>query len=182
STTEPACAFVGHVGSGIMVFTHADPSGTRSVRWVVRGRTPHHNYIPETVIDAPVGANDWRPDVGGADNGAPDQSALIVFQRELNGGPFANSTASLVVAQWVDVGASSPTTATWDQVILGGGGFDNERPSINQTAEGTPDHAWLIAYQKYLAWPNPQTATWRVELCKASRYGIVTPKSGIPKT
>lgn len=175
STTEPCCAFLAGSNTAVAAWTHESPAGTRTVRWVGRGQF----FTPERTVPPPAGANDWRPDIGGTDHLGVWNAALLVFQRELNGGAFAPTDDSLVLGVFVDPTLSSAHQTSPD-FFLAGGGFDNERPTVNQQAEATPDHTWLVGWQKHLAFPNPAQATWDIAVRKVGTFGTLTHPSELP--
>lgn len=154
-TDQTSCAFVGGANRWAVVFRRYFRNATIRVS---RLRCHVHNSGDTSLqsnvaaLNAPSGRNDWRPDIGGVQSFASGNNAMIVFQREDNGGNggnFVNSSRSSVHGCLFD--ATAPNGSFGSAfAIKPSAGHDNERPSINQVAEGGSSFSWICVYQRFI--------------------------------
>ena len=83
---------------------------------------------------------------------------MIVFQQD-SGIVYSNGSDSKVMGTKIDVtvGASGSASAL---IELGNTAGDEERPAINELAEGGVEYSWLVAWQHH---NNAQGAHWNVQ-------------------
>lgn len=151
-TDQVSCAFVGGASRWAFVFRRYFPNGIpRSSRL----RCHVHDSGDDTFqtnygsLNPAVGINHWRPDVGGVRAFASGNDAMIVFQQEDNNGSnFAGTATSTVRGCLLDVTTPNGTFGTSFE-IKPNPIHDNERPSINQVAEGGNSFSWVCVFQSY---------------------------------
>lgn len=160
SSVETQLAGTGGSGIGKVIgaFTREFTGGTRRVRWHLHNKNDlslltSHGSAPWT-----SGTCQTRPDVGGSASFGVGNTAMIVFQQD-TGTTYNNGSDSKVMGTRVDVTAGSSGTAS-PLVELGNSAGDEERPAINELAEGGAEYSWLVAWQHH---NNGQSAHWNVQ-------------------
>lgn len=154
STDQTSCAFVGGANRWTVVFRRFFPGATplSQVRCHVHNSGDTTLLTNYGVLIPPGSNNDWRADVGGVDGFAIGNNALVVFQRENNsgtGGGFANVALSEIYGALLDATTADGTFGT-PFPIKPSGIHDNERPSVNQVAEGGTSFSWVCVYQRFV--------------------------------
>lgn len=151
STDQASCAYVN--GRWVQVFRRHfvnDPVVRSVLRCHVHSVGNLALQSNVGFLDPPADRNDWRPDVGGVLSSG--SSALVVFQREdntANGGAFANTDTSDVRGCLLDVMTVDGTFGS-TFAIKANAAMDNERPSVNQVAEGGASFSWVCVFQRIL--------------------------------
>ncbi len=148
-TDHPAVAFVAGPDRWAIVFRRHfvnNPTTVSQLRAHVRDlgdltqSSTYTSFVPSS-------GNDWRPDVGGVGQFSTGSHALVVFQRENNVGGFSNVAGSAVYGVRLDVTTTNGTFGT--EFPIGASLVtDDERPSVNQVADGSP-YSWMCVYQTY---------------------------------
>ena len=153
STDQASCAFVGGTTKWVTAFRRFFPTLTPTLsqlRAHVRASGDTSLLTGYSSLVPPTNGNDWRPDVGGVEGFSTGNNALIVFQREDNaGGNFANTNLSEVDAVLLDTTSTNGTFGS-PFTIKPSTIHDNERPSVNQVAEGGASFSWVCVYQRFI--------------------------------
>ena len=125
-----------------------------------------------------TGGPSWRSDVGGTNHAGAGTDALVVWQQEA-GNIFVPSINSDLYGCYVNMfsgAATAPFPISTDPQL------DEERPSINQVADGNGQPYWCAAYQ---ASPNSTTTgdlQWNVAARRIDSAGVVTPPTYVALT
>ena len=178
TTDQPSCAYVGGTDRWALVFRRHFTSftvHTSELRCHVRNGSNLSLLTGYGVLNPPAGRNDWRPDVGGVRAEALGNEALVVFQREDNsatGGDFANTDLSDVRGCLLD---TTTLNGTFGAVfgIKPNALYDNERPSVNQVAEGGANFSWVCVFQRFL--DGATNEDWDLIGARIAQDGTVAP-------
>lgn len=158
-------------GRTVAVFERRFPTNRRRVRWHAHDK---NDVTLGTIVGSVPytgGVNDWRPDVGGVRYGSNTTSVLLVMQRE-EGSEFSNGGASDIVALEVDTAVGNAGAPFGSVFEIGMGSTrDEERPSVNQLAEGGSAFSWVVAWQAH---GNGPTDRWITVGRRISQTGGIT--------
>lgn len=144
---QPSCAYVAATAKWVVTWQALDAFGQHRIRVHLHGVDDLNQRTNAIGPIRPSGTHEWRPDVGGTVAGNSTQ-ALIVFQRDVNGGTFADTATSTVFGLLFDTTTSSGSFGVPFQ-ISATGNYDSERPSCNKQAEGGAQFGWLVVWQDY---------------------------------
>lgn len=180
STTEVSCAFVGGANRWAVLLRRYFPNNPTRVSQL---RCHVHDSGDATLLTnygslvPPTGFNDWRMDVGGSESFTSGSNAMVVFQREDNSAAtpsnFFNTQLSDIHGSLLDVTTANGTFgATF--AIKPSSVHDNERPSVNQVAEGGANYSWICVYQRFITGQNDED--WDLNGVRIDQSGV--PASG----
>jgi hypothetical protein len=175
-TDQTSCAFVGGASRWAIVFRRFFPnSQTSQLRCHVHDSGDLTQQSNVAGFAPPAGSNDWRPDTGGVQAFASGNQALVVFQREDNSatsGNFATTGSSEVYGCLLD--ATTPNGAFGTRFVIKPSSFhDNERPSVNQLAEGGSNFSWVVFSTVDVASTNFKTALITGKQLQVERFDWV---------
>lgn len=175
-TDQTSCAFVGGASRWAIVFRRFFPnSQTSQLRCHVHDSGDLTQQSNVAGFAPPAGSNDWRPDTGGVQAFASGNQALVVFQREDNSatsGNFATTGSSEVYGCLLD--ATTPNGAFGTRFVIKPSSFhDNERPSVNQLAEGGSSFSWVCVFQRFIT--GVTNEDWDLHGARIAQDGTVAP-------